>query len=79
MDRLGTVSLSTALAELGRHEQYLALEEPDRRYDIGARYGMLMAQIALALAGRDRNDVLSRMVELLVDKEIAASAGEAAQ
>jgi UTP--glucose-1-phosphate uridylyltransferase len=43
------VTLSSALAELSRHEQYLALEEPHRRYNIGARYGLLVAQLALAL------------------------------
>ena len=30
----------------------------DRRYDIGARYGLLTAQMALALNGRDRGEVL---------------------
>jgi len=73
------LTLSAALAEFAHRGQYLAWETPDRRYDIGAPYGVLMAQLALALAGRDRNEVLSRMLELLVDKEIAASAGEAAQ
>ena|ERR1051326_1487945 len=71
------LTLSAALAELAHRGQYLAWETPDRRYDIGAPYGVLMAQLALALAGRDRNEVLSRMVELLVDKEIAPSSGEA--
>ena len=61
----GAVSLSAALAELARREQYLALEEPDRRYDIGARYGLLTAQLALALNGRDRSEVLAQLVELL--------------
>lgn len=72
------LTLSAALAEVAHRGQYLALETANRRYDIGAPYGMLMAQIALALAGRDRDQVLSRMLELLVEKEIAAPAGEAA-
>jgi UTP--glucose-1-phosphate uridylyltransferase len=72
------LTLSAALSELAHRGQYLAWETPDRRYDIGAPYGVLMAQLALALAGRDRSEVLSRIVELLVDKEIAASAGETA-
>jgi hypothetical protein len=29
------------------------------------RYGLLTAQLALALSGRDRDDVLSQLVELL--------------
>ena len=36
--------------------RYLALEESNRRYDAGVRYGLLTAQMALALAGRDRQD-----------------------
>jgi len=66
------VSLSAALAEAARHEQYLALEEPDHRYDIGARYGLLTAQLALALAGRDRDEVLAQILELLALREMTA-------
>jgi UTP--glucose-1-phosphate uridylyltransferase len=50
---------------MAKREQYLALEETCRRYDVGVRYGCLTAQLALALAGRDRQDVLAQMVELL--------------
>lgn len=60
------LALSPALAELARREQYLAFEKPgNRRYDIGARYGLLTAQLALALAGQDRDEVLAQMLELL--------------
>jgi UTP--glucose-1-phosphate uridylyltransferase len=72
----GPVTLSAALAELARREQYLALEETDRRYDIGARYGLLIAQLALALSGRDRGEVLSQMLELLAARELAAGSGQ---
>ena len=61
------VTLSVALAELARREQYLAVEESGRRYNLGAPYGLLTAQMALALNGRDRAEVLARMVELLAD------------
>ena len=67
-------TLSAALAELARHEQYLALEDAGRRYDIGARYGLLTAQLALALSGQDRGQVLSNLVELLADRELNAAA-----
>ena len=70
--------LSAALAELARHEQYLALEDDGRRYDLGARYGLLIAQLALALNGQDRAQVLSQMLELLADREMRAAAGERA-
>jgi UTP--glucose-1-phosphate uridylyltransferase len=57
--------LSHALSRLAQHERYLATELNGRRYDIGLRYGLLTAQLALALEGRDRNEVLSSIVELL--------------
>lgn len=69
------VTLSDALAELARREQYLALEESSQRYDIGARYGLLMAQMALALNGRDRSEVLAQVLELLAARELAATRG----
>ena len=69
----GAATLSAALAELSRHEQYLALEDNGRRYDLGHRYGVLVAQMALALNGPDRAQVLSQMLELLADREMAGS------
>ncbi|HWQ57268.1 MAG TPA: sugar phosphate nucleotidyltransferase [Bryobacteraceae bacterium] len=67
--------LSPALAELARREQYLAFEKPgNRRYDLGARYGLLTAQLALALAGQDRDEVLAQMLELLALREMSAAA-----
>jgi UTP--glucose-1-phosphate uridylyltransferase len=58
-------TLADALAQLAGRETYLAAELPARRYDLGLRYGLLTAQMAVALAGRDREDVLARLVELL--------------
>src|ERR1019366_6845230 len=71
----GAPTLSAALGELARHEQYLALEDEGRRYDLGARYGLLVAQLALALNGQDRAQVLSQMLELLADRELRSAAG----
>jgi UTP--glucose-1-phosphate uridylyltransferase len=68
-----SVTLSAALAELARREQYLALEDTGKRYDLGARYGLLIAQLALALNGRERDEVLSHLVELLAEREMAAN------
>jgi UTP--glucose-1-phosphate uridylyltransferase len=73
------ITLSAALAELARSEQYLALEEDGRRYDLGARYGLLTAQLALALSGQDRAQVLSQLLELLADREMAAANGGTAR
>jgi UTP--glucose-1-phosphate uridylyltransferase len=64
--RAGTsISLTAALARVARHERYLACELIGRRYDIGLKYGLLTAQLALALNGQDREEVLSHLVELL--------------
>lgn len=60
--------LSTALAQLARRERYLASELQGRRYDIGAHYGLLNAQLALALHGSDRDEVLTNLVELLAQR-----------
>ncbi|MGA9671923.1 MAG: sugar phosphate nucleotidyltransferase [Terracidiphilus sp.] len=65
------ITLVDALNELATQEQYLAVEDEGRRYDLGAPYGLLIAQLALALNGRDRSEVLSQMIELLADRELA--------
>lgn len=59
------VHLSSALAKLAKRERYLACELHGHRYDIGVKYGLLTAQLALALDGQDRDEVLSGLVELL--------------
>lgn len=61
----GVTPLSAALARLAQRERYLAAELQGRRYDIGARYGLLTAQLAVALEGNDRDEVLGGLVELL--------------
>jgi len=66
------VTLSAGLAELAQREQYLAVEVSGRRYDLGNRYGLLTAQLALALSGRDRDEVLSQLIELLLVREASA-------
>jgi UTP--glucose-1-phosphate uridylyltransferase len=64
----GGVPLADALNRLAGHERYLALELRGRRYDIGRRYGLLIAQMALAFEGKDRDEVLSSLVELLASR-----------
>ena len=59
------VNLSTTLTKLAKRERYLACELQGHRYDIGVKYGLLTAQLALALDGQDRDEVLSGLVELL--------------
>jgi UTP--glucose-1-phosphate uridylyltransferase len=61
----GPLQLSPALAKLAGRERYLAMEVRGLRYNIGLKYGLLFAQLALALDGQDREEVLAQMVELL--------------
>ncbi len=60
--------LSPALHALAARRRYLAFIMDGRRYDIGAAYGLLFAQLALTLAGRDRDQVLAQLVELLATR-----------
>ncbi len=66
------VQLTSALAQLAKRERYLAGELNARRYDIGVKYGLLTAQLALALDGQDRDEVLSGLIELLARRGTAA-------
>jgi UTP--glucose-1-phosphate uridylyltransferase len=66
---LGTLQLSPALATLAGQERYLAFEARGRRYDMGVHYGVLNAQLALALEGRDRDEVLNLLLEHLAHRE----------
>jgi len=63
-----TLTLSSALAQLSRSEKYLAYEVQGARYNIGVKYGNLTAQLALAMAGKDREEVLAQLVELVAAK-----------
>jgi UTP--glucose-1-phosphate uridylyltransferase len=65
-----SVSLSAALAKLAGRGRYLASELSGKRYDIGVKYGLLTAQLALALDGQDRDEVMSGLLEMLARREI---------
>jgi UTP--glucose-1-phosphate uridylyltransferase len=67
----GNVQLSPALAALAARERYLALEIQGQRYNLGLQYGLLIAQLALALSGQDRAEVLAQLVELLAKQKRA--------
>jgi UTP--glucose-1-phosphate uridylyltransferase len=72
------VSLSAALAELAQREQYLAMVQNGRRYDVGVKYGLFTAQLALALNGQDRDEVLAEIVNLLATREMFSVKGAGA-
>jgi UTP--glucose-1-phosphate uridylyltransferase len=69
----GNRQLSPALAELAKRKWYLALEVTGRRHNLGLTYGLLVAQLALGLAGEDRAEILAQMVELLAKQPTGAA------
>lgn len=66
------INLSDSLHELAKIEQYLVLEKNDWRYDVGIKYGLLKAQTALALSGKDRDKILMELLELFTNRELGS-------
>jgi len=62
-------TISGALHELSQKEKYLALEMNDQRYNIGVKYGLFNAQLALAMNGKDRDDVIAMLMEMMLLRE----------
>jgi UTP--glucose-1-phosphate uridylyltransferase len=71
----GRVSLSAALAALAQREQYLAMIQTGQRFDVGVKYGLFTAQLALALSGQDRDEVLTQLVNVLAARETLSAKG----
>ena len=66
----GSIQLTTALNDLARRERYLALGGPKgARHNLGLKFGVVEAQIALALAGVDRDRMLTTLLESVVRVE----------
>ncbi|NNC88150.1 MAG: UTP--glucose-1-phosphate uridylyltransferase, partial [Akkermansiaceae bacterium] len=59
-----SAGLSPTLAGLARAGRYLAVEIAGQRFNIGERYGLLRAQLSLALAGPHRDEVLTSLIEI---------------
>jgi UTP--glucose-1-phosphate uridylyltransferase len=60
------------LDELARRERYLALQVHGRRYAQDANYGLIIAQLALSLSGKDRAEVLAEICDLLARRDLAS-------
>jgi UTP--glucose-1-phosphate uridylyltransferase len=63
------IALSPALEELAKSERYLATEVDGGRYNIGVQYGLLKAQVALALSGKDRDEILTELLGLVAESK----------
>jgi UTP--glucose-1-phosphate uridylyltransferase len=66
---LGQIQLTTALNALARREKYLALETRGSRFNLGIKFGVVEAQLALAMGGVDREQVLAVLLESLTRLE----------
>lgn len=62
------IDLSSSLNQLAKVERYLALEVDGSRYNISYKYGLLLAQLAFALNGVDRDLILTELVNMLAQK-----------
>ena len=60
-----TLGLTPTLAEVAASEQYLAVQLDGTRFNLGERYGLLRAQIAMALAGPHRDEILTSLIKLI--------------
>ncbi len=61
-------TLSDAASLLPSRGKYLAYELKGTRYNLGIKYGLLKAQLAIGLSGRDRDQILTEMVDLLANR-----------
>lgn len=62
----GQIALTSALNQLARVEKYLALETRGARHNLGVKFGAVDAQIALSLAGVDRERMLAGLLESII-------------
>ena len=66
-------TLSDAVARLPARGKYLAHQLQGTRYNLGIPYGLLKAQLAIGLSGRDRDQILTEIIDLLAAGTEASS------
>ena len=64
----GRVSLTDAVNRLLGEEDFYALEVKGRRFDLEAPFGLLHGQIALALKGPGREQILADLIHLVAER-----------
>ena len=65
--------ICAALHQLAARSRYLAHSIQGRRYDLDRRHGLLVAQLAVSLAGKYRDEVLGSLVEVLAQSQKESS------
>lgn len=68
-------TLSDAMAMLVSRQRYVAYQAQGNRYNIGVKYGLLIAQLAIGLTGRDRDQILTEMLDLVAHRPLDAGDG----
>ena len=48
--------------------KYLAYRLDGTRHNLGIRYGLLKAQLAIGLSGQDRDEILVELIDLLANR-----------
>lgn len=71
-------TLSDALDLLRTRQKYMAFQVAGTRYNLGIPYGLLIAQLAIGLSGRDRDEILTELVDLLAGRMTPADDGSIA-
>ncbi len=71
-----TLLLTPALQRLADQGKFLAMEIQGTRHDIGTRYGLLQAQIAMGLAGEGKSEVLELLTETLAEAHLRSAGGD---
>lgn len=61
------ILLAPILQQLAETDKYLALEMQGNRYDTSKKYGLFQAQLALALSGSQKEEVLADMIQIMAD------------
>ena len=65
IDSPKNLPLSPSLAATARSERFLACEILGLRFNIGEPYGLLRAQLGMALASDNRDEVMASIIELI--------------
>jgi len=65
VDPSGRLPLTPSLDANAQNERYLALELEGRRFNIGEPYGLLRANLGMALAGPERDEIMASIIELI--------------
>ncbi len=59
------IALTPSLNTITKSERYLACQIEGRRFNLGSSYGLLRANLGMALAGPDRDEVMTSIIELI--------------